>query len=140
MSVFACTLYVNQRGKGAVIIAAPPQPPPSVQSQEVFLSDPCGRACRRKKEAHTHTHTPQTRGRGAGKSSTVDRGTVSVQLGTRSFKKQQKKGRVRKEEKRREESVRGGFWSGSRKLKAASRSGFYGRRYSTNGRRRRRGE
>lgn len=97
VSVFACTLYVHQRGKGALIIAAPSQPPPSVQSQEVFLSDPCGRACRRKKEAHIHT--PQTRGRRAGKSSTVDRGTVSVQLGTRSFKKQQKKGRVRKEEK-----------------------------------------
>lgn len=61
VSVFACTLYVHQRGKGALIIAAPPQPPPSVQSQEVFLSDPCGRACRRKKEAHTHK--PQTRKR-----------------------------------------------------------------------------
>lgn len=34
VSVLACTLYVHQRGKGAQIIEAPPQSPPSVQSQE----------------------------------------------------------------------------------------------------------
>lgn len=62
VSVLACTLYVHQRGKGALIIEAPPQSPPSVQSQEAQCFSLIHVKGRKR-----HTHTTQTRGRGTQK-------------------------------------------------------------------------
>lgn len=88
VSVGACTLFIHQRGKGALIIDAPPQSPPSLQRQEarrfslIHVKEPAGGGRK------GHAHNPNLRKRNR-KSSAVDRGTVSVQLG---MQKKQKAG------------------------------------------------